>query len=212
MENNTHLKCDHSPAGSVADSFDSIPTSFYQPLFDSTMNPIEALTPQSVDGDSNFNCNMIVRAIPEKKPIKKRKSWGQQLPEPKTNLPPRYALPPFCLSFPLFNPNPCFKIENAQRQTMKRNSDALSVSSVIAELLNPHANENVKKSKLWSPKSVLWSVKTWILLCVWLIWKRKIIFFKKNWKGFAGPIRIPTLIHIPSHHHLVPLNSEKPPL
>lgn len=29
---------------------------------------------------------------PEKKPIKKRKSWGQQLPEPKTNLPPRYIL------------------------------------------------------------------------------------------------------------------------
>jgi len=29
---------------------------------------------------------------PEKKPVKKRKSWGQQLPEPKTNLPPRYIL------------------------------------------------------------------------------------------------------------------------
>jgi len=26
---------------------------------------------------------------PEKKPVKKRKSWGQQLPEPTTNLPPR---------------------------------------------------------------------------------------------------------------------------
>ncbi|KAG4219108.1 hypothetical protein PC116_g32412, partial [Phytophthora cactorum] len=26
---------------------------------------------------------------PEKKPVKKRKSWGQVLPEPKTNLPPR---------------------------------------------------------------------------------------------------------------------------
>ena len=25
----------------------------------------------------------------EKKVVKKRKSWGQQLPEPKTNLPPR---------------------------------------------------------------------------------------------------------------------------
>ena len=27
----------------------------------------------------------------EKKPTKKRKSWGQELPTPKTNLPPRYA-------------------------------------------------------------------------------------------------------------------------
>lgn len=28
----------------------------------------------------------------EKKPTKKRKSWGQELPVPKTNLPPRYVL------------------------------------------------------------------------------------------------------------------------
>lgn len=27
----------------------------------------------------------------EKKPSKKRKSWGQELPTPKTNLPPRYV-------------------------------------------------------------------------------------------------------------------------
>lgn len=28
----------------------------------------------------------------EKRPAKKRKSWGQELPVPKTNLPPRYVL------------------------------------------------------------------------------------------------------------------------
>ena len=28
----------------------------------------------------------------EKKPVKKRKSWGQELPTPKTNLPPRYVI------------------------------------------------------------------------------------------------------------------------
>ena len=28
----------------------------------------------------------------EKKPAKKRKSWGQELPTPKTNLPPRYVI------------------------------------------------------------------------------------------------------------------------
>lgn len=27
----------------------------------------------------------------DKKPAKKRKSWGQELPVPKTNLPPRYV-------------------------------------------------------------------------------------------------------------------------
>ena len=29
----------------------------------------------------------------DQKPTKKRKSWGQELPTPKTNLPPRYAVP-----------------------------------------------------------------------------------------------------------------------
>lgn len=28
----------------------------------------------------------------DKKPAKKRKSWGQELPVPKTNLPPRYVV------------------------------------------------------------------------------------------------------------------------
>lgn len=33
----------------------------------------------------------------EKKPAKKRKSWGQELPVPKTNLPPRYVPPASCV-------------------------------------------------------------------------------------------------------------------
>jgi len=36
-----------------------------------------------------MNGDMTGTPAPEKKPVKKRKSWGQQLPEPKTNLPPR---------------------------------------------------------------------------------------------------------------------------
>ncbi|KAL9102423.1 MAG: hypothetical protein Q9163_002415 [Psora crenata] len=31
----------------------------------------------------------------DQKPTRKRKSWGQELPTPKTNLPPRYALPQY---------------------------------------------------------------------------------------------------------------------
>ncbi|KAF8858763.1 hypothetical protein BDZ45DRAFT_590714 [Acephala macrosclerotiorum] len=50
------------------------------------------MTPQSYD--DNFRSSTMDPSIagspaPEKKPVKKRKSWGQQLPEPKTNLPPR---------------------------------------------------------------------------------------------------------------------------
>jgi transcriptional activator HAC1 len=49
------------------------------------------MTPQSqsFDDDSMFGGSMSGTPGPEKKPVKKRKSWGQQLPEPKTNLPPR---------------------------------------------------------------------------------------------------------------------------
>ncbi|KAL7783898.1 transcriptional activator hac1 [Trichoderma ceciliae] len=74
-----------------------------------TMNPMEMMTPQSF-ADDKLESRLSV--IPEqsaeaeeddddaaspaespstsdKKPVKKRKSWGQVLPEPKTNLPPR---------------------------------------------------------------------------------------------------------------------------
>jgi len=94
MESTPHIKFEHSPADSLADSFVSTPGTAYPPLFHDTMNPSEVMTPQSYD-DSMFGGSMdgsvagSPEPAPEKKPVKKRKSWGQQLPEPKTNLPPR---------------------------------------------------------------------------------------------------------------------------
>jgi transcriptional activator HAC1 len=98
MSNTPHIKFEHSPADSLADSFVSTPGTIYPPLFNDTMNPAEAMSPQSYDGDSMFGgsmregSSMAGTPAPEKKPVKKRKSWGQQLPEPKTNLPPRYIV------------------------------------------------------------------------------------------------------------------------
>ena len=99
MENTPHIKFEHSPTDSLADSFVSTPGTIYPPLFNDTMDPSEAMTPQSpYDEDSMFGgsmnggSSMAGTPAPEKKPVKKRKSWGQQLPEPKTNLPPRYIL------------------------------------------------------------------------------------------------------------------------
>ncbi|RDW66777.1 hypothetical protein BP5796_09526 [Coleophoma crateriformis] len=90
-----NLKFEHSPAESLVDSFVSTPGTQYPSLF-GTMDPQEAMTPQSFDNDdSMFGGSVRASSImedtpaPEKKPVKKRKSWGQQLPEPKTNLPPR---------------------------------------------------------------------------------------------------------------------------
>jgi len=83
----TPLKLE-SPADSISDNFGS-PDQQYASLF----HDHEGMTPQSYDDDSMFGGSMAGETPgPEaqsKKPVKKRKSWGQQLPEPKTNLPPR---------------------------------------------------------------------------------------------------------------------------
>ncbi|PQE30116.1 bZIP transcription factor protein [Rutstroemia sp. NJR-2017a WRK4] len=88
-----NLKYEQSPAESLAESFTSTPGVQYPPLFPPSMEPHQAMTPQSFDDDSMFggsmNGSIAGTPAPEKKPVKKRKSWGQQLPEPKTNLPPR---------------------------------------------------------------------------------------------------------------------------
>lgn len=45
----------------------------------------------SLDVSSPAEIKVEETATEEKKPVKKRKSWGQELPTPKTNLPPRYV-------------------------------------------------------------------------------------------------------------------------
>ncbi|KAI1734962.1 hypothetical protein F4680DRAFT_461997 [Xylaria scruposa] len=77
---------------SPAESFLSTPGELYPSLFASTppataMDPEGVMTPESYAGDDNPLAALAAEA--EKKPVKKRKSWGQVLPEPKTNLPPR---------------------------------------------------------------------------------------------------------------------------
>ncbi|KAI1186555.1 hypothetical protein F5B17DRAFT_358755 [Nemania serpens] len=79
---------------SPAESFLSIPGELYPSLFaavtpvSTSMDPSESvMTPDSCAGDDTPAATPA--ADGEKKPVKKRKSWGQVLPEPKTNLPPR---------------------------------------------------------------------------------------------------------------------------
>ncbi|PNP78818.1 hypothetical protein FNYG_07683 [Fusarium nygamai] len=90
---------------SPADSLMSAPEDAYTSLFaattpsaTSTVNPMDMLTPKSYNDDSLLPMIKQEEGVvstpspspaPEKKTTKKRKSWGQVLPEPKTNLPPR---------------------------------------------------------------------------------------------------------------------------
>ncbi|QPC70236.1 hypothetical protein HYE68_000988 [Fusarium pseudograminearum] len=92
---------------SPTESLMSIPGDGFTSLFDvttpsatSTMNPMEMMTPKSYTDDQIPSSLPQIKQeedmttpspspAPEKKTTKKRKSWGQVLPEPKTNLPPR---------------------------------------------------------------------------------------------------------------------------
>lgn len=64
-------------------------------------------SPEPVDDDMKED---------EKKPAKKRKSWGQELPVPKTNLPPRYVpcTPQQVLESPEHCPNISLHQETSQ--------------------------------------------------------------------------------------------------
>ncbi|KAI1263475.1 hypothetical protein F5Y18DRAFT_129425 [Xylariaceae sp. FL1019] len=80
---------------SPAESFISTPGEFYPSLFPTESNDIDimesAMTPESLGEDPSTPTpeTPATSTESEKKPAKKRKSWGQVLPEPKTNLPPR---------------------------------------------------------------------------------------------------------------------------
>ncbi|KAK4166783.1 putative transcriptional activator [Cladorrhinum sp. PSN259] len=101
------IKFENSPTESLL----STPGEMYPSLFgaESSPAPIDMMTPESHSEDDEIKMLVgLTNALaepqthadrsasvssatpePEKKPVKKRKSWGQVLPEPKTNLPPR---------------------------------------------------------------------------------------------------------------------------
>jgi len=55
----------------------------------STPSASGVLTPTSIGSPDSSSVTVKTEPEAEKKPTKKRKSWGQQLPTPTTNLPPR---------------------------------------------------------------------------------------------------------------------------
>ncbi|KAK1968642.1 transcriptional activator hac1 [Colletotrichum sublineola] len=96
------IKFEDSPA----ESFVSTPGELYPSLFgdansasDNTVDPSDMMTPPSFNDEDDVAVSVSSSTTPapsgtgtgspEKKQTKKRKSWGQVLPEPKTNLPPR---------------------------------------------------------------------------------------------------------------------------
>ncbi len=137
--------------GSPTESLLSTPDEMYPSLFGTsasptTVNPLEMMSPESLnddDEDDQPDLTMLAGLTsltqtsssvagtpePERKQTKKRKSWGQVLPEPKTNLPPRYVTlrhhPP---RHRLLTRQP----GNVPRPKTRRNSAGSSASSATA--------------------------------------------------------------------------------
>ena len=105
------IKFEDSPTESLLSGPDEMYPSLFgtSPEPSSTVNPLEMMSPTPFDDDEQSDLSALdLTALtqsslahsttdgtpePERKTAKKRKSWGQVLPEPKTNLPPRYDAP-----------------------------------------------------------------------------------------------------------------------
>jgi ribosomal protein L34E len=95
----------------------------------SETSPSSVASPPPEDVKIKSEPEVKVKTEPEQKPVKKRKSWGQQLPTPTTNLPPRYVKTQSVTAVRTelltdFTPG------NALRPPRKRNNAALSECSV----------------------------------------------------------------------------------
>lgn len=109
---------DFSPAAFEADDF--YPPQATVSLSETTL--VTPSTPESIDDE-------VKEEGDDKKPTKKRKSWGQELPTPKTNLPPRYEH-----QIDLEDPKLMCMLENEQRRKMRRSN---AESSVFFEIVKP---------------------------------------------------------------------------
>lgn len=93
------IKFEMSPADSLMESFDGSDAGNFGSLFEGMEFPERTLNPSELDGSEySYEAGQMMTPFEgtpqpssqqDKKVVKKRKSWGQQLPEPKTNLPPR---------------------------------------------------------------------------------------------------------------------------
>jgi hypothetical protein len=98
--------------------------------------PVLTVSPADTSLQSEDVEDVEVETKTEKKPVKKRKSWGQELPVPKTNLPPRYVVAPYIILASSSNSY----LGNAPRQTMRKNSAVLSEFFVTVQPRRPRAS------------------------------------------------------------------------
>lgn len=72
-----------------ADLLDSLPSDNTYLKMEDLNNASASPAPSAFDDNTAFSESSPAPVVVQSKPAKKRKSWGQELPEPKTALPPR---------------------------------------------------------------------------------------------------------------------------
>lgn len=72
-----------------ADPLDSLPSDNTYLKMEDLNNASASPAPSAFDDNTAFSESSPAPVVVQSKPAKKRKSWGQELPEPKTALPPR---------------------------------------------------------------------------------------------------------------------------
>lgn len=80
----------------------------------------------------------------ERKPTKKRKSWGQELPTPKTNLPPRYVLRNY---HPVLPRVLTMTLASERRQKTRRSNVASNAFFATVKQPSPLASVSDKRLK-----------------------------------------------------------------
>lgn len=124
--------------------------SSYTPQATISLSDTNLMTPDPTSPESSYNVKEEQGEDGEpRKPTKKRKSWGQELPTPKTNLPPRYDI--------AITSNDCAStydiIGNEQRRKMKRSSGVSSESCETVKQPNHHESASDKKSRSLKARS-----------------------------------------------------------
>ena len=126
---------------SPAMAFASDPS--YPPQATISLSQTSLMTPEPTSPGSFYSIkDENLEFEDSKKPTKKRKSWGQELPTPKTNLPPRYQHPHHRITswHQLTLPT-----GNEQRQRTRKSNVALSECFVTVKPLNHRGSASDKK-------------------------------------------------------------------
>ncbi len=133
------------------------PEGCYPPQATISLSQTLLMTPEPQSPESYYSIKEEnLEEEDSKKPTKKRKSWGQELPTPKTNLPPRYTPLSGSRTLAML----ILLLGNERKQKMRKSSVGSSEFYETVKPLNHHEKERDKRSRSSRAKKCLSNNKT----------------------------------------------------